>query len=173
MAWRISNTDHRRRGFSLAEAMMAATLLAIAVVGVAGPLGAAGEQSRQAEERGAARVRARPRKEEIVARPLCDDGTTCHLGPESSECDRTQFDSADDYNGYSDTTKDLRNYSNKTLPFDRKILYTRNVTVAYRTSPNSASVSSGDFAIVNVSVTTPHSQVVKIWRVLTKENLAY
>jgi type II secretory pathway pseudopilin PulG len=173
MAWSISSTDPRRRGFSLAEAMMATTLLAIAVVGIAGPLGAAGEQSRQTEERGAAVVLARQLMEEIVARPLCDDGTTCHLGPESSECDRTQFNSADDYDGYSDTTRDLKNYSNKSISFDRNNVYTRNVTVAYRTSPTGSSVSSGDFGIVTVSVTTPHKQVVKIWRLLTKETLAY
>jgi len=151
--------------------MMAATLLAIAVVGIAGPLGAATEQSRQGQERGAALVLARELMEEIVAKPLCDGGTTCHLGPESSECDRTQFDSADDYNGYSDTTKELKNYSNKSIPFDRAHLYTRQVTVAYRTSPNGASGTSGDFGMVTVSVTTPHNQVVQVWRLLTKETL--
>ena len=51
MACRTSSIDSRRRfgnrrGFSVAEAMMATTLLAIAVVGIAGPLGAASEQSR-------------------------------------------------------------------------------------------------------------------------------
>jgi hypothetical protein len=151
--------------------MMAATLLAIAVVGIAGPLGAAAEQNRQGQERGAALVLARELMEEIVARPLCDGGTTCHLGPESNECDRTQYDSADDYNGYSDTTKELKNYSNKSIPFDRANLYTRKVTVAYRTSPSGASTTSGDYGMVTVSVTTPHNQVVQIWRLLTKETL--
>jgi hypothetical protein len=170
MAWRTSSTD-RRRGFSLAEAMIAATLLAVAVVGIAGPLGAASEQARHGQERGAALVLARELMEEIVARPLCDGGTTCHLGPESSECDRTQFDSADDYNGYSDTTREIKNYSNKSIPFDRANLYTRSVSVGYRNAPSSASTTSGDFAMVTVSVTTPHNQVVQIWRLLSKETL--
>ena len=152
---------------------MAATLLAIAVVGIAGPLGAASEQSRQGQERGAALVLARELMEEIVAKPLCDGGTTCHLGPESGESNRSQFNSADDYNGYSDTTKELKNYSNKTVPFDAANLYTRSVTVAYRTSPSGASASSGDFGMVTVSVTTPHKQVVQIWRLLSKVSLAY
>jgi hypothetical protein len=170
MACRTSSINPRR-GFSLAEAMMATTLLAIAVVGIAGPLGAASEQSRQGQERGAALVLARELMEEIVARPLCDGGATCHLGPESSECDRTQFDSADDYNGYADTTKELKNYSNKSIPFDRANLYTRKVTVAYRASPSGASASAGDYAMVTVSVTSPHGQVVRVWRLLTNENL--
>jgi hypothetical protein len=151
--------------------MMAATLLAIAVVGIAGPLGAACEQARHGQERGAALVLARELMEEIVAKPLCDGGTTCHLGPESSECDRTQYDSADDYNGYSDTTKEIKNYSNKSIPFDPAKLYTRSVSVAYRSAPSSADTTSGDFAMVTVSVTTPHNQVLRIWRLLSKETL--
>jgi hypothetical protein len=160
-------------GFSIAEAMMASTLLAIAVVGIAGPLGAASEQSKQGEERGAALVLARELMEEIIAKPLCDGGTTCHLGPETGETDRSKFDSADDYHLFHDTTKELKNLAGQTLGFSQDSIYTRNVTVEYRTSPTGASVSAGDFALVTVSVTTPHKQVVQIWRLLCKESLTY
>ena len=171
MACRTSNIS--QRGFSIAEAMMASTLLAIAVVGIAGPLGAASEQSKQGEERGAALVLARELMEEIIAKPLCDGGTTCHLGPEAGETDRSKFDSADDYHLFHDTTKELKNLAGQTIGFSQDWVYTRDVTVEYRTSPTGASVSAGDFGLVTVSVTTPHKQVVQIWRLLCKESLVY
>ncbi len=152
---------------------MATTLLAIAVVGIAGPLGAASEQSRMGDERGAALILARELMEEIVAKPLCDGGTTCHLGPESSETDRSKFDSADDYHLYHDTTKELKNLSKDTLAFPTGAVYTRDVTVEYRTSPSGSSASAGDFGLISVSVTTPHKQVVQIWRLMTKQSLTY
>ena len=178
MACRTSSIDSRRllqrnRGFSVAEAMMATTLLAIAVVGIAGPLGAASEQSRMGDERGAALILARELMEEIVAKPLCDGGTTCHLGPESGESDRSKFDSADDYHLYHDTTTDMKNLSGNTLAFSAGAVYTRDVTVEYRTSPSGASAASGDYGLVSVTVTTPHKQTVQIWRLQTKESLTY
>ena len=178
MACRTSSIDSRRllqrnRGFSVAEAMMASTLLAIAVVGIAGPLGAACEQSRMGDERGAALVLARELMEEIVAKPLCDGGTTCHLGPESGETSRSKFDSADDYHLYHDSTTELKDLANQTLAYPASKVYSRDVTVEYRTSPNGASTTSGDYGLVTVSVTTPHNQVVQIWRLMTKQTMVY
>jgi hypothetical protein len=178
MACRTSSIDSRRplgsrRGFSVAEAMMASTLLAIAVVGIAGPLGAASEQSRMGAERGAALILARELMEEIVAKPLCDGGATCHLGPESGESARSKFDSADDYHLYHDTTKELKDLSGQELAFSTDSVYERDVTVEYRTSPGGSATTSGDYAVVSVNITTPHKQVVQIWRLLTRQTLTY
>jgi hypothetical protein len=178
MACRTSSIDSRRllrrnRGFSVAEAMMASTLLAIAVVGIAGPLGAACEQSRMGDERGAALVLARELMEEIVAKPLCDGGDTCHLGPESGESSRSKFDSADDYHLYHDTTTELKDLAGQTLAYPASIIYSRDVSVEYRTSANGASTTSGDFGLVTVKVTTPHKQVVQVWRLMTRQSMTY
>jgi hypothetical protein len=153
--------------------MMASTLLAIAVVGIAGPLGAACEQSRMGDERGAALVLARELMEEIVAKPLCDGGSTCHLGPESGETDRSKFDSADDYHLYHDTTTELKDLANQTLAYPASQVYSRDVTVEYRTSLNGSSTTAGDFGLVTVKVTTPHKQVVQIWRLMTRQSMTY
>lgn len=163
----------RRRGFSMAEALMASTVLAIAVVGIAGPLGASSEQSRLGNERATALVLARELMEEIVAKPLCDGGTTCHLGPESGESDRSKFDSADDYSGYHDTTTSMKTLSGVSINYDANQVYTRDVAVEYRATLNGVSASSGDFGVVTVSVTTPHKQVVKVSRLLCKQSMAY
>jgi len=171
MAWRTLTINRRRAGFSIAEAMVASTVLAIAVVGIAGPLGAASEQAKMLNERGTALTLARELMEEIAAKPLCDGGTTCHLGPETGETDRSKFDSADDYNLYHDSTTSLNNLSGQSAGFDASSVFTRDVAVQYRTSPSGTSTTSGDYGLVTVSVTTPHQQVVKISRLLCKESL--
>jgi hypothetical protein len=152
---------------------MASTVLAIAVVGIAGPIGAASEQSEMVRERGTAIVLARQLLEEIAAKPLCDGGTTCHLGPESGETTRAKFDSADDYHQYHDTTGDLYNLSGQRVGFAADAVYTRDVTVEYRATIAGAGTTSGDFGLIRVVVTTPHNQTVTIHRLLCKAAQTY
>lgn len=171
MASHTSITKRRASAFSIAEAMVASTVLAIAVVGIAGPLGAASEQTKVLNERGTALTLARELMEEIAAKPLLDGGTTCHLGTESGETDRSKYDSADDYSGYHDSTTSLNNLSGQSVGFDTGALYSRDVTVQYRTSTSGTSAASGDFGLVTVSVTTPHKQVITLSRLLCKEVL--
>lgn len=154
---------------------MASTVLAIAVVGIAGPLGAASEQSKLVRERASALVLARELLEEISAKPLCDGGTVCHQGPEisSGETDRSKYDSADDYNLYHDSTAELRNLSGSKIAFDASAVYSRDVTVEYRATLAGAATTAGDFGLVTVRVTTPHKQVVSVARLLCKETLGF
>src|SRR4051812_26117521 len=124
MASRTCNIDLRqrrpRRAVTIVESLMASTVLAIAVVGIAGPLGAASEQSELVRERGTALVLARQLLEEIASKPLCDGGTSCNLGPEraAGESGRSKFDSADDYHQYHDSTADLYNLSGQRVAYD-------------------------------------------------------
>jgi hypothetical protein len=162
----------RRGGFSLAEGLVASAILAIAVVGIAGPLGAAHEHANILQERSAAIVLARQLLGEIAAKPLLDGGTTCHLGPEAGETDHTKYDSADDYNGYADSTATMRDLSGNLVGFDTANPYNRAVTVQYRTTIGGAATTSGDFALVTVTITTPHKQLVSVSRLLTRQTQA-
>jgi hypothetical protein len=187
MAWLTSIIDrcrrpssgcpHRprggRRAFSVAEGLIASTILAIAVVGIAGPLGASSEQGKMVRERATALILARELMEEIASRPLLDGGTTCRQGPESGETSRALYDSADDFHNYHDSTKDLRDLGGRALTFKDDGEYTRNVTVEYRTSIGGTAASAGDFGVVTVTVTTPHKLTVTISRLLCKQTLSY
>jgi hypothetical protein len=155
--------------------MMASVLLAIAVVGIAGPLGAASTQSRLGQERGTAVGLARELMEEIAAKPLVDSGTVKGIGPESAqgETDRSKFDAANDYNGYTDSTTGLKNLAGGTVAFPASATYTRSVAFEFRASPNGVAVGSGDYGVVTVTVTTPHKQSVKVSRLLTNVVMAY
>lgn len=178
MACRTSNSKargRRRRAFSALEGLMASTVLAIAVVGIAGPLGAASEQAKLVKERGTALTLARQLLEEISSKPLCDGGTTCSLGPETSagETSRAKYDSADDYHRYHDTTAAMYTIGGTLIPFDANAVYKRDVTVEYRASMAGASATSGDFGLITVSVTTPHNQVIKVSRLKCKQALGF
>jgi Tfp pilus assembly protein PilV len=164
----------RRRGFGLAEGLIASTFLAIAVVGIAGPLAASHEQTQTIQERSTAFSLARQLLGEIAAKPLADDtNTSCRKGPELNrgETDRTRFDSADDYHGYRDTTNGLSDLAGNTVGF-ATATYARDVTVEYRTTVAGASMTAGDFALVTVTITTPGKQAVQVSRLLTRQSLA-
>lgn len=171
MACRTSNTSSRRRGFSIAEAMMASMVLAIAVVGVCGPLSAASEQSQVMRERSTALLLARQLMEEIAAKPLLDGGLACRLGPESGESSRGKYDSADDYNGYTDSTSAFKTLDGQTVQFGAVGTFTRQVAVEYRATPSGSASAAGDFGLVTVTVTTPHKQDIKVSRLLTKQSV--
>jgi hypothetical protein len=177
MAFRTCNIKSRvgrRGGFSVAEGLIASTILAVAVVGIAGPLGAAGAQGRLVRERATALILARELMEEVAAKPLVDASGTPRLGPESGETDRSYYDSADDYNGYQDTTQSMHDLSGGSLNFGTGLgAFTRNVTVEYRTSLTGTGTTSGDFGVVKVQVTTPNKLTVTITRLLCRETRTF
>jgi hypothetical protein len=167
---RAARRTAHRPAFSILESLMASVVLAIAVVGIAGPLAASAEQAEMIRERGTALVLARQLLEEIAAKPLCDGGVTCHLGPETGagETSRDKYDSADDYHGYHDSTDRLTSLAGQTVPFTAGATYARDVTVEYRATLAGNAATSGDFGLVTVAVTTPHRQVISICRLLTR-----
>jgi hypothetical protein len=159
----------------VAEGMMASTILAIAVVGIAGPLSAAHEHSRVIEEQSSALLLARQLMEEISAKPLWDGGTSCNLGPEAGagETSRGKFDSVDDYHNYGDDTDSFKDLSGSSVSLKVDGKYTRAVKVEYRTTPTGAATTSGEFALVTVTVTTPHNVAVKLSRLFSKQSLTF
>jgi hypothetical protein len=165
--------QHRhRRAFGLAEALMASTVLAIAVVGIALQLSAAHQQAGAVREHNLSVLLAKQLLEEIAAKPLCDKGATCHLGPESGETSRSQFDSADDYHKYTDDTQAIKDLTGAEIPFGG-LTFRREVSVEYRTSPAGAPEQAGDFALVTVRVKAPGGYTAKISRLLTRQKVTF
>jgi hypothetical protein len=66
----------------------------------------------------------------------------------------------------------MRNLSGNLVGFDTVNPYTRAVTVEYRSSVAGAANTSGDFALVTVTVTTPRKQTVRVSRLLTRQTLS-
>jgi hypothetical protein len=147
--------------------------LAIAVVGVAGPLAASSEHASVARQRGSALVLARQLMEEIAARPLCNGAPTPH-GPElPAENTRANYNTVDDYHGYRDSTRELKNLDGQAVAVaDPSTPYTREVTVEYRTPQFDPSANVTDYAVVTVKVTSPQKESVRVSRLFCKYTLA-
>lgn len=160
-----------RRGFTLAESLIASVVLAASVVGIAGSLAASHQQTEALEQRAQAVSLARQLIEEIAAKPFDDpDGTAAALGPDTGETTggAEHYDNIDDYDGYRDVsspsspTPTVQVSSTTTSSSSSSDSYTRSVSVRYRTSINGTSASYGPFALVTVQVTAPNGTTASL-----------
>jgi len=173
----ISNTDRmratlrsaghsslrRRPAFSVVEALVASAVLAIAVIGVAGPLTASSEHASVARERGGALTLARQLMEQIAAHPL-RNGAPTPLGPTLPyEDSPAKYDTIGDFNGYLDTPAPPQ------ATTGNNATYTRSVTVEYRTASFDPSPNVTDFALVTVTVVTPRKETLRVARLFCNQ----
>ena len=155
--------SRRRPGFSVVEGMVASAVLAIAVIGVAGPLVASSEHASVARERGGALTVARQLMEQIAAHPL-RNGAPTPLGPTLPYEDTpAKYDTIGDFNGYLDTP------AAPTAATGNDATYTRSVTVEYRTASFDPSANVTDFALVTVTVVTPRKETLRVARLFCNQ----
>jgi hypothetical protein len=141
--------------------------LAIAVVGVAGPLVASSGHASVARERGGALTLARQLMEEIAARPLCNGAPTA-LGPQlPGEDNPSKYDTIGDFHGYQDSPSQFETSASGTG--QGRAVYRRSVSVEYRTAAFDPSATVTDFALVTVTVTTPRSEVLRVSRLFCNQ----
>jgi hypothetical protein len=151
----------RRCGLTLIEGLVASSVLAIAVVGIIGPIAASYKHSAAAESTSLAVGLAGQLLEEISSKPFVDPSDqSVTLGPEANEVSagRAAFDNIDDYHLYADSTDGssgvrIKALDGSTLDLARRGVVRRNVRVEYRASPSGGAVAQGDFALVTVTVT--------------------
>jgi len=147
----MSNIDRKlRNAFTLAEALIAVMVLMVAVGGIMGPISASYQQTRTVKQTTTAISLAQQLLDEILSKPFVDpsDSSTT-LGPEADEASRASFDNIDDYHGYHDSTSSSASDSMKTaagsaITWSGDDVYSRNVTVEYRNTPEGPAVASGD-----------------------------
>jgi hypothetical protein len=163
----------RGRGFSLVEALIASTVLAMAVIGISLPLAASHRQATAVRDQNLAVILAKQLLEEISAKPLCDKGAICHPGPEVGESKRFEYDSADDYHGYRDDTESMKDLAGNPLPFGPGHSFKREVTVEYRLGPSGPPALEADYALLSVQVRAPGGHTVTICRLLTKQHSTF
>lgn len=93
----------RQRGFTMAEVLIASSVLSIAVLAIVDAVTTGQQTTYQAMHDLRGMALAEALMEEIQSMPYDDpDGGTEDVGPEDGESDRTDFDNADDYHGYSE-----------------------------------------------------------------------
>ena len=164
----------RRAGLTLAESLVAAVVLAVAVVGIMGPISASHHQSRAAEESSTCASLARQLMDEIAARVFVDptDQSTT-LGPEIDESTRAQFDNVDDFHGYRDSSDGsagdrIKAVDGTIVTLQTPGVFQRSVAVEYRQTPAGPPVMSGDFALIRVVVQGEGGKRVVVNRLATR-----
>ena len=167
------NRSACRRGFTLVESMIAATILGAAIVGTMGPLLASTHQTQAMWENSTSLALARELLEEVAAMPYLDPDGTQRAGPRANQTTRQQYTSIGDYNGYKDTTNALASMEGTTLNIGAESTYTRGISVQYMTSVSGSSSVSGDYALVTVTVTTPSGTSVTLSRMVTRQKMEF
>lgn len=160
------------RGFSLIEGLAASVVLAIAVVGIAGTLIAAGANTQAASDAAIGNALARDLMEEISTTAFVPPASDDAAGFAGGNTDRATFDNIYDFHGYNDTAPfTLPGGSTYTPETGRT--YVRSVAVEFRTAPSGPAVAvsagnptPGDFAMVRITVTSSAGNAVSLTRLL-------
>jgi Tfp pilus assembly protein PilV len=151
--------------------MIAVCILAIAVGAMMGPISASYQQTRTVSQTTTAVTMAQQLLDEILSKPFVDPtDLSTTLGPEADETTRAAYDNIDDYNGYHDTTNTsasdaIKTASGSTVTWNSNDVYSRAVTMEYRATPDGPPAASGDYLVVNVTVTMPHNNKVTVQRI--------
>lgn len=163
----------RRAGLTLAESLIAAVVLAIAVVGIMAPIGASHTQARVSKDSSTLASLGRQLMDEIVARPFVDPSDkSATLGAESDEPTRAYFDNVDDFHGFMDSSDGsagpkFSGMDGAELSIGSGV-FKRSVTVQYREGPAGPPAASGDYALVSVVVEAEGGQRLVMQRLVTR-----
>jgi len=121
---------HRKRksALTLAESLLAAVLLALAVVGVSQAVVAGQMQAYAALHRRRGVELAEALLDEVLRLPYSDPDGASSPGPESGETSRASFDNLDDYHGFSQAAGSITEFSGAAHPSGYQA-FSRSVTV--------------------------------------------
>jgi Tfp pilus assembly protein PilV len=167
---RSTKSRRTRRGFTLAEALIASVFLAIAAVGVAGTLAASSRTSEKIGQYANCQSLARELLEEVSSKSFV---VQTNPGYSAGTHVRTNYDDMTDYDGYTDnTTTGIKTVAGAAITFGDNATYTRTVAFEYRVTPGGAKVSSGDFGMITVTVTSSGGASITIQRLVSATVLA-
>ena len=153
--------------------MLASVVLAIAVVGISGVLASSYQQSAIRGNTGTALSLAQQLLEEIGSKPLDPPVLPDKPGWSSGHPDRSQYDTVDDFNGYTDVSSGIAMPDGTVIDMGDGGSYTRTATVQLNARPagvpNTAPAS--DFVLVTVTVKMPRGQQISVSQLLTRATM--
>ncbi|KPL21708.1 MAG: hypothetical protein AMJ75_09455 [Phycisphaerae bacterium SM1_79] len=161
----------RQRGFTLAEALMATVVLAIAAAGVLLPFASGARVRAEGMHRTLGAKLASDLMEEIITKPFLDpDGSAYdyHLGPDSGEI---TFDNIDDFHGYSESQGQIRDASGGVFTDRSYARFSRDVSCQYATVPQQPPQSEPEqcnFIRVTVQVYYSGKKIATIDRLVSE-----
>jgi len=164
-----------RRAFTLVEALLASTILAVVAASASLPFIAVAQQTNAAAEFETAAELGEELMEEILARPFYAPGEEApSLGPESGEIERKYYNAIDDFHNYSEyqvaTESLLENYKGEVVAESQMTGYWRRSTVEYVRLPDQAAADSDyAFARITVEVLRDDRSIVTLVRLVARE----
>ena len=154
----------RRSGFTLIESLIATVVLAIAVVGIAGAVGASFKQTSALDNDSAAISVARALVEEVASKPYA--ASVASSKASAGNFDRSTYTSVADYHGYHDTSP-FTTLGGQTLDvgsgYSRSVTY----TVPASVTVGSTTTALNDFGRITVTVTSPSGRDVTVSRLIS------
>jgi prepilin-type N-terminal cleavage/methylation domain-containing protein len=160
-----------RRGFTLAEAMMAVFVLGIAAASVLLPFMSGAAVRAEGVNRTLAARLASDLMEKILLLPFHDTGGGATLGPESGESDPTKYDSINDYHGYAEPQGQVKDATGAVFTDSAYANFSRNVTCEYHAmspQPEPGSLDECDFISITVNVSYSGRQMATIVRLVSE-----
>jgi prepilin-type N-terminal cleavage/methylation domain-containing protein len=157
-----------RRGFSLAEAMMAVVVLGIAAAGVLLPFVSGAAVRAEGINRTLAARLASDLMEQVLRLPFHDpdDKTSYSPGPDAGD-----LDNIDDYHGYIEAQGQVKDATGAVFTDPMYTNFSRNVTCEYHAmSPQPAPGSQADCDFISVTVHVNYSgkQMATIVRLVSE-----
>ena len=167
--------NNARRGFTLAESLVASVVLAVAVVAISGTLTASYQSINAGAGTTEAVAMARQLIEEISAKPFAVPSTeTDNPGYPQGVTDRATYDTVGDYDGFTDTSAAIKTLDGDTLSVGPAGAgtFTRRVAITPGVRPTGHSPPAADFALVTVTVTKPKGEAVQVSQIVTRSVIA-
>lgn len=162
-----------RGGFTLIEALIAASILAIVSATAALPFAAGLQQTNEAARLEQAVALGQAMMEEILARPFFDPSDpNASLGPELGETSRMDFNNIDDFHGFAETAETLSTFEEADIKDASADGFWRTVTVEYVSFPGLGQAADDVNGLVHVQVRVYHKSalMVTLDRLVSREN---
>ncbi len=157
-----------RRGFTLAEALMATVVLGIAASGVLYPFTVGAGLRAEGMRRTLGAKLAGDLMEQILTKPFLDpEGSDYNPGPDSGD---TIFDNIDDYHGYSESQGQVTDASGEVFTDPAYAKFSRRVSCQYVYVPQQPELEENqcNFILVTVSVQWNGKDITTINRLVSK-----
>jgi len=170
---RIYRLGHvgRCRAFTLAEGLLASTIMAIVAASAALPFCAGVQQALAAARLEKAVALGQALMEEILARPFYEPGpSTPAPGPDAGETSRDLFDNLDDFHGFSEVATGLRNYANQPITDPDAAGLWRDASVTYVSYPDQQPGDTNSYVNIRVRVFDGTEVLVTLNRIAARED---
>ena len=153
-------------GFTLAEALLAAVILALTVTAMTMPFTAAAATEIVETRHTLASALAQEMMEEILAQPFADPQGGVGVGPEVGETPRNGFDNVDDYDGYSEPAGEIADATGQVVTDSAARELTREVKAVYVYVSGQDTGHPPTFVRVTVTVKYRNNPIVTLTRLV-------